>query len=129
MCSMKCINQSNKLKLNPTFSSTLQLLPVPLMPNFMPIRYSRHLLHHLFIFRVICFEPSVKNVFPLPNFKPSTHFIDFHTYIPIHGVSAQFPVISYLVSNFKLSMAQFIVQTSVSRRLTPISPNHSVFVS
>jgi hypothetical protein len=35
-----------------------------------------------------------QNAFSLPNFKPSTHFTHFHTYIPIREVLAQFPVIS-----------------------------------
>jgi hypothetical protein len=35
-----------------------QLLPVPLTPNFTPIRYSRHLFHNLVTFMVIYFEPS-----------------------------------------------------------------------
>jgi hypothetical protein len=68
-------------------------------------------------------------LFSLQNLKPSTHFTHIHSNIPIREVSAQFPVISCHFSNFKLSMAQFIVQTSFSRRLTSISPNHLVFVS
>jgi hypothetical protein len=88
------------------FSGTLQLLPVSHIPNFTPIQYSRHLLHNLFIFLVTLLEPRAKIIFPQPNFKPSTHFTYSHTYFPINEVSAHFPVIPCLVSNFKLSMTQ-----------------------
>jgi hypothetical protein len=119
---------AKRAQTDPNFSSTLQLLPVPHMPNFTRIQYSRHLLHNLFIFFVILFEPSAKIIFPQPKFKPSTHFTYSHTYLPISELSAHFPIISCPVSNFKLSMTQFTVQTSFSRRLTSVFPNLSVFM-
>jgi hypothetical protein len=86
------------------------------------------MLHHLFTFIAILFEPSAKNIFSPRNFKPSAHSTHIHSYIPIREVSAQFQVISYLILNFKLSMAQFTIQTPFSRRLTSVSPNHSILV-
>jgi hypothetical protein len=79
-----------------------------------------------FPFIAILFESSAKNSFSPQNFKPSTHFTPIHSYIPIREVSAQFQVITCLISNFKLSMAQFTVQTLFSRHLTSVYPNHSV---
>jgi hypothetical protein len=73
-------------------------------------------------FRAIVFEPSAQIPFPSPKFKPSTHFTHIHPYKPIHEVSAQFHVISYLNSNSKPPMALFLVQTPFSRRLTSRSP-------
>jgi hypothetical protein len=81
------------------------------------------------MFMVILFEPIAKIIFSQPNFKPSTHFTHSHTYLPINELSAHFPVISCPVSNFKLSMTQFIVQTPFSRRLTSVFSKLSVFVS
>jgi hypothetical protein len=69
-------------------------------------------------FRVIVSEPSAQIPFSSPKFKPSTHFTHIYPYKPIREVSAQFHVISYLNSNFKPSMALFLVQTLFSRRLT-----------
>jgi hypothetical protein len=116
-------------QIDPNFFSTLQLLPVSHTPIFTPIRYPRHLLFHHLPFIANLFALSAKNIFPLPNFKPSTHFTHFHSYIPIREVSAQFQVISCPISNFKLSMAQFTVQTPFSHRLTSVFPNHSIIVS
>jgi hypothetical protein len=73
-------------------------------------------------FRTINFEPSAQIPFSSPKFKPSTHFTHIYPYKPIHEVSAQFHVISYLNSNSKPPMALFLVQTPFSRRLTSRSP-------
>jgi hypothetical protein len=98
------------------------------MPNFTPIQYSTHLLLNLFIFFMNPLESSAKIVFPQTNFKPSTPFTYSHTYLPVSEVSDHFHLISCPISNFKLSMGQFIVQTSFSHHLTSIFPNLSNFV-
>jgi hypothetical protein len=79
-------------------------------------------------FRAIFSEPSAQIPFSSPKLKPSTHFTHIHPYKPIHEVSAQFHVISYLNSNSKPPMALFLVQTPFSRRLTSRSPYLSFFV-
>jgi hypothetical protein len=128
-CSLKCPNHSNLLKSIPTFSSTLMTHPVTSSPKFTPIRYPRHQIYHCFPFIAIVSEPSAKISFSPQNFNPNTHFTHIHSCIPIREVSTQFHIISCLISNFELSMAQFIVQAPFSRRLTPVSSNHSDFVS
>jgi hypothetical protein len=84
---------------------------------------------HKFPFLAINSEPSVTNPLSSPKFKPSAHFTHNYSYKPTREVSAQFQVISCLNSNFKPPMALFLAQTSFSRRLTSVSPNHSVSVS
>ena len=79
-------------------------------------------------FRVIVSESSAQILFSLPKFKSSTHFTHIHPYKPIHEVSAQFHVISYLNSNSKPPMALFLVQTPFSRRLTSRSSYFSFSV-
>jgi hypothetical protein len=78
-----------------------------------------------FPFLAIDSEPSATNPLSSPKFEPSAHFTHTYSYKPTREVSAQFPVISCLNSNFKPPMSLFIVQTSFSRRLTSLSPNHS----
>jgi hypothetical protein len=73
-------------------------------------------------FRAIVSEPSAQISLSSPKFKPSTHFTHIHPYKPIREVSAQFHIISCLISNSKPPMALFIIQTPFSRRLTSRSP-------
>jgi hypothetical protein len=86
-------------------------------------------IYHRFPFIAIDTEPSAINSLSSPNFKPSAHFTLMYSYIPIREVLAQFHVISCPISNFKPPMAYFLVQTSFSRRLSSVSPNHFVSVS
>jgi hypothetical protein len=125
---MKCPNQSKLLKSTPNFSSTPMTPLVTSSPKFTPIRYPRHRVFYCFPFIAIVSKPSATNSFSPQNFKPSTHFTHIYSYIHICEVSTQFHIISCLFSNFKLPLAQFIVPTSFSRRLTPVSPNPPVFV-
>ena len=80
------------------------------------------------LFRAIVSEPSPQISFSSPKFKPSTHFTHIHPYKPIREVSAPFHVISCLNSNSKPPMAQFLIQTLFSRRLTSRSPYFSFSV-
>jgi hypothetical protein len=90
---------------------------------------SQTLIFHRFPFIAIDSESSATYSLSSPNFKPSAHFTHIHSYIPTRQVPAQFQVISCPISNFKPSMAQFLVQTSFSRRLTSVSPDRSVSMS
>jgi hypothetical protein len=90
---------------------------------------SQTLIYHSFPFVVIDSESSATNSLSSSNLKPIAQFTHIHSYIPTREISAQFQVSSCPISNFKLPMAQFLVQTSFSRRLTSVSPYHSVSVS
>jgi hypothetical protein len=92
--------------------------PISQTPNF-----------HKSPFLAIGSEPSAQIPLSSPKIKPSAHFTHIYPYKPICEVSAHFQVISCLNSNFKPPMALFFVQTSFSRRLTSLSPNHSISVS
>jgi hypothetical protein len=83
---------------------------------------------HRFPFVAIDFEPSATNSLSSPKFKPSAPFTLLYSYLPTREVSDQLQVISCPISNFKPPMALFLAQTSFSRRLTSVSPNHSVSV-
>jgi hypothetical protein len=117
-CSVKCPNQPNLLQLNPNFSGTFTTLPVTYLPNFTPIRDPRLKFSPKFPFCTIVSEPSALIPFSSPKFKPSTHFTHFDLSKPIREVSAQFHIISCLISNSKPPMSLFVCQTSFSRRLT-----------
>jgi hypothetical protein len=92
--------------------------PISQAPNF-----------HKSPFLAIDSEPSAQIPFSSPKIKPSAHFTHIYPYKPIREVLAQFHVISCLNSNFKHPMALFFVQTSFSRRLTSLSPNHPISMS
>jgi hypothetical protein len=81
---------------------------------------------HKFLFLAIVSEPSAQIPFSSPKIKPSAHFTHIYPYKPIREVSAQFHVVSCLISNFKPPMALFLVQTLFSRRLTSRSPYLSI---
>jgi hypothetical protein len=119
---VKCPNQPKTLQLNPKFLDTFTTPPVTYSANFTPIRYTRLQFHSILCFERSFSKPSAQIPFSSPKFKPSTHFTHIHPYKPIHEVSAQFHVISYLNSNSKPPMALFLVQTPFSRRLTSRSP-------
>jgi hypothetical protein len=80
---------------------------------------------HLFYesFRVEC-----QNCFSSAKLKTKHSLHLFSYYLHVSEVSAHFHLISCPISNFKLSMGQFIVQTSFSRRLTSVFPNLSDFM-
>jgi hypothetical protein len=84
---------------------------------------------HKSSFIAIDSESSTTSPLSSPKFKPSAHFTHIYPYKPTREVSTQFQVISCLNSNFKPPMALFLAQTSFSRCLTSISPNHSFSVS
>jgi hypothetical protein len=121
-CSVKCPNQPKMLRLNPNFLGTFTTPPVTYSLNFTPIRYTRLQFHSIPRFERSFPSQVPKFHFSSPKFKPSTHFTHIHPYKPIHEVSAQFHVISYLNLNSKPPMALFLVQTPFSRRLTSRSP-------
>jgi hypothetical protein len=119
---VKCPNHSKLLKSTPDFSSTLMTPPITSTPNFTPIRYPRHRIHHCFLFIAIVSEPSAKNSFSPQNFKPSSHFT--HIYLSVKyrlnptSFHASFQISNLLWHNL-----------SLSSHLTLVSPNRPVFVS
>jgi hypothetical protein len=92
-CSVKCPTHLKLIKSTPAFSSTLKTIPITLSLKFMHILYSSHRVYYCFLFIAIFYESSAKNLFSPQNFKPSTHFTQIHSYIPIREVSTQFHVI------------------------------------
>jgi hypothetical protein len=89
---------------------------------------SQDLILHKSPFLAIISEPSAQIPFSSPKIKPSAHFTHIYPYKPIREVTAQFHVVSCLISNFEPPMALFHVQTPFSRRLTSRSPYLSIFV-
>jgi hypothetical protein len=60
---------------------------------------------HNSLFLAINSEPSAQIPFSSPKIKPSAHFTHIYPYKPIREVSAQFHVVSCLISNFEPPMA------------------------
>jgi hypothetical protein len=116
-------------QINPRFFQHLHDTSSNIFVKFHANLISQTPFYHRFPFVAIDSEPSATTSLSSPNFKPSAHFTHIHSYILTHEVSAQFQVISCPISNFKLPMAQFLVQTSFSRRLTSVSLDYSVSVS
>jgi hypothetical protein len=116
-------------QIDPKFFRHLHIISSNLFANCHTNPISQAPFSHKFPFIAIDSEPSATIPSSSPKIKPSTHFIHIYPYKPIREVLAQFRVISSLKFNFKPHMALFLIQTSVSRRLTSLSPNHSFSVS